>query len=86
MKSPNRALSTESVGWNGSAFVLPDECIGGNTDETLLLQNASQDHSFKQSGTLEEWKQNVAQPRCWKQQTRAGDVHGLRGSAAGAVL
>lgn len=60
VKSPNRALSTESVGWNGSAFVLPDECIGGNTDETLLLQNASQDHSFKQSGTLEEWKQNVA--------------------------
>jgi putative DNA primase/helicase len=52
VKSPNRALSTDSVGWNGSAFVLPD----GNTGETLLLQNATSDHSFKQSGTLEEWK------------------------------
>jgi hypothetical protein len=60
VKSPNRALSTESVGWNGDAFVLPDECIGGNTGETLLLQNATQDHPFKQSGTLEEWQQEVA--------------------------
>jgi putative DNA primase/helicase len=56
VKSPNRALSTESVGWNGNAFVLPDECIGGNTGETLLLLNATNDHSFKQSGTLEEWQ------------------------------
>jgi putative DNA primase/helicase len=56
VKSPNRALSTESVGWNGNAFMLPDECIGGNIGETLLLQNASHDHSFKQSGTLEEWQ------------------------------
>ena len=56
VKSPNRALSTDSVGWNGNAFVLPDECIGGNTGETLLLQNATSDHSFKQSGTLEEWQ------------------------------
>jgi putative DNA primase/helicase len=56
VKSPNRALSTEGVGWNGNAFVLPDECFGGNTGETLLLQNATNDHSFKQSGTLEEWK------------------------------
>jgi putative DNA primase/helicase len=60
VKSPNRALSTESVGWNGNAFVLPDECIGGNTGEILLLENASQDHSFKQSGTLEGWQQQVA--------------------------
>lgn len=57
VKSPNRALSTDSVGWNGDAFVLPDECIGGNTGETLLLQNASPDHPFKQSGTLEEWQE-----------------------------
>jgi putative DNA primase/helicase len=60
VKSPNRALSTESVGWNGNAFVLPDECIGGNADERLLLQNATQDHPFKQSGTIEEWQQSVA--------------------------
>jgi putative DNA primase/helicase len=61
--SPNRALATESVGWNGSAFVLPDECFGGNAGETLLLQNAtSHEHSFRQSGTLEEWQQAIARP------------------------
>lgn len=56
--SPNRALATERVGWNGSAFVLPDECFGGNLGETLLLQNAtSHEHLFRQAGTLEEWQE-----------------------------
>jgi putative DNA primase/helicase len=56
--SSNRALATECVGWNGNAFVLPDECFGGNSGETLLLQNAtSHEHSVKQSGTLEEWQE-----------------------------
>jgi putative DNA primase/helicase len=56
--SPNRALSTGHVGWNGTAFVLPDDCFGGNSGETLLLQNATaQEHSFRKSGTLEEWQE-----------------------------
>ena len=56
--SPNRALATDRVGWNGSAFVLPDECFGGNPGETLLLQNSTaHEHSFRQAGTLEEWQE-----------------------------
>jgi putative DNA primase/helicase len=56
--SPNRALATERVGWNDGAFVMPDECFGGNSGETMLLRDASaHEHSFRQSGTLEEWQQ-----------------------------
>jgi putative DNA primase/helicase len=58
VNSPNRALSTDRVGWNGTAFVLPDECFGGNQGETLLLQNStSHEHLFRQSGTLDEWQE-----------------------------
>jgi putative DNA primase/helicase len=46
--SPNRALATDRVGWNGTAFVLPDECFGGKPGETHLLQNAtSHEHSAR---------------------------------------
>jgi putative DNA primase/helicase len=56
--SPNRALATETVGWNGDAFVLPDECFGGKTGETLLLQSSTaHEHSFRQAGTLEDWQE-----------------------------
>jgi putative DNA primase/helicase len=56
--SPNRALATDRVGWNGNAFVLPDECFGGNPGETLLLQNSTaHEHSFRQAGSLEEWQE-----------------------------
>jgi putative DNA primase/helicase len=58
VNSPNRALATDRVGWNGTAFVLPDECFGGKQGETLLLQNStSHEHLFRQSGTLDEWQE-----------------------------
>jgi putative DNA primase/helicase len=58
VRSPNRALATDRVGRNGTAFVLPDECFGGKPGETLLLQNAtSHEHLFRQAGTLEEWQE-----------------------------
>jgi putative DNA primase/helicase len=61
VKSPKRARATQRVGWHGNAFVLPDDCFGNNERDALLLQSVTaHEHSFRQSGTLESWQQNVA--------------------------
>jgi putative DNA primase/helicase len=61
VKSPNRARATEHIGWHDGAYVLPDTSYGGDPRETLLLQSATaHEHSFRQSGSLEDWQQNVA--------------------------
>ena len=61
VKSPNRARATEQIGWHDGAYVLPDTSYGGDPRETLLLQSATaHEHSFRQSGSLEDWQQNVA--------------------------
>jgi putative DNA primase/helicase len=61
VKSPNRALATERIGWHDGAYVLPDASFGGDPRETLLLQSpTAHEHSFRQSGSLEDWQQNVA--------------------------
>jgi putative DNA primase/helicase len=62
VKSPNRARATQRVGWHGNSFVMPDDCYGVDERDTLLLQSATaQEHAFRQSGTLESWRQNVGQ-------------------------
>ena len=61
VKSPNRARATQRVGWHGNSFVLPDDCFGVDKRDTLLLQSATaHEHSFRQSGTLQSWQENVA--------------------------
>ena len=61
VRSPCRCRSTPHVGWHGNAFVLPDVCFGAGEREDLLLQNASVlEHSFRHSGTLESWQQEIA--------------------------
>jgi putative DNA primase/helicase len=61
VKSPNRARATQRVGWHSNSFVLPDDCFGMDAGDALLLQSATaHEHSFRQSGTLESWQQNVA--------------------------
>ena len=61
VKSPNRARATEHIGWHDGAYVLPDTSYGGDSRETLLLQSATaHEHSFRQSGSLEDWQQEVA--------------------------
>jgi uncharacterized protein (DUF927 family) len=60
-RSPDRARATPRIGWHGTAFVLPDESFGEKEGEKLLLQTATQhEHTFRQSGALESWKQHVA--------------------------
>nr|WP_224741953.1 DUF927 domain-containing protein [Bradyrhizobium sp. 2S1] len=60
VKSPNRARATQRVGWHSNSFVMPDDCFGVDRRDTLLLQSVTaHEHSFRQSGTLASWQQNV---------------------------
>ena len=55
------ARCVDRTGWYGSAFVLPDETIGGMSGERVLLQAASGGHrAYRQSGALEDWQRDVA--------------------------
>jgi len=59
--SPNRVTATLRIGWHGSAYVLPDQSIGAEGREDLLLQgNGAFEHAFRQRGTLHEWQDEVA--------------------------
>jgi uncharacterized protein (DUF927 family) len=61
VKSQNRARATQRVGWHGNSFVMPDDCFGIDQRDLLLLQSASaHEHPFRQGGTLDGWKDNVA--------------------------
>jgi putative DNA primase/helicase len=61
VRSPTRCRATPHVGWHGNSFVLPDACFAAADREVLLLQNASVlEHCFRQSGTLESWRQGIA--------------------------
>ncbi|MGC2225293.1 MAG: DUF927 domain-containing protein [Methylocella sp.] len=61
VRSPARVTATSRVGWHGSAFVLPDQCIGALHGEDLLLQGSGAiEHAFRERGTLEEWQNQIA--------------------------
>lgn len=61
VRSPKRARATQRVGWHSNSFVMPDDCFGGDERDTLLLQSVTaHEHSFRQSGTLQSWQQNIA--------------------------
>jgi uncharacterized protein (DUF927 family) len=61
VRSPNRARATNRIGWHGDAFVLPDTCFPEDTSDPYILQSAAtQEHAFRQSGTLESWQDEVA--------------------------
>ena len=56
VKSANRVRAAQRGGWHGSKFVLPATCIGSDELETFVLQGGTQDHAFRQAGTLDGWK------------------------------
>jgi putative DNA primase/helicase len=61
VRSPNRARATQRVGWHGDSFVLPDDCVGADAREILLLQSVTaHEHSFRRKGIFEGWQQNIA--------------------------
>jgi putative DNA primase/helicase len=49
------------VGWYGERnYVLPDETLGDETEERIVLQSAVDDYRLTTSGTLEEWREQVS--------------------------
>lgn len=59
--SPVRARATNRIGWHGDTYVLPDHCFGAKDGDTHLLQTVTaHEHSFRESGTLTSWQENVA--------------------------
>src|SRR5262249_8756757 len=56
------ALCVSRVGWHGSSFVYPDETINPPDGERLILQTMLDfDNGFKASGTLADWKAEIAE-------------------------
>lgn len=46
-------------GWYNNIFVFPDQTIGKST-EKIIYQSENKSRDYKQSGTLEEWQNNIA--------------------------
>lgn len=58
---PERALCVEHTGWLGSVFVLPHRTFGQNSERVIFqATEAYRTMLMSVSGTLDEWKQNVA--------------------------
>ncbi len=58
-KPPKRnVIAARSVGWHGAAFVLPDEVFG--EVDVWYQSEAATVAEFDQSGTLDEWRGQVA--------------------------
>jgi putative DNA primase/helicase len=59
--SPVRLRCVSKTGWHGKTFVLPDgESIGNNDDHYIYLGSKHHTRSCRESGTLEEWRNNIA--------------------------
>lgn len=55
-----RVRCTDRIGWHDGVYVLPDRTIG-ESDEIVMFQAAAGVVSqFKQKGTLQQWRDNVA--------------------------
>ena len=55
------ARCVDRVGWHNNAYVLPDTTLGDTGSERLVLQNLDRrSEGYRQSGTLESWKQAIA--------------------------
>ncbi|AOJ09246.1 DUF927 domain-containing protein [Burkholderia mayonis] len=59
-RSDQRARCTSRIGWHGNAFVLPDRTIGAGDDLTIFQTDGSIESHFKQSGTLDDWRRELA--------------------------
>ena len=58
-----RVRAVTRVGWHGDVFVLPDESFGCKGKERTLYQSAaSVTHAFNVSGSLEDWRREIATP------------------------
>lgn len=56
---PKKVRITSKIGWQGTAFVLPDETLG-KTDEDFLFKSDNYTSKFNVKGSLEDWKLHIA--------------------------
>ncbi len=57
-----KALCVDRLGWYGGQYILPDKSIG-ETEEITVFQNSGYlEPAYSQTGTLQDWKDNVAAP------------------------
>lgn len=55
------AICVDKTGWHGDCFVFPSSVIGEQKSERLILQSEHNGSNlYLQSGTLEEWQQEIA--------------------------
>lgn len=55
------ALSVSRTGWQGQAFVLPDEVIGDTSKQAIYLQaDVSLPEGYETAGTAQAWREQVA--------------------------
>lgn len=55
-----RVRCVPRVGWHGGAFVLPDKVIGTGRESLIYQADMPIQSQFKESGTLDEWRREVA--------------------------
>lgn len=61
-KTDARVRCTDKIGWHDDVYVMPNRTIGEGADgEKVVFQSPSgSDSQFKQRGSLDEWKREVA--------------------------
>lgn len=55
-----RIRQVQYPGWQGNVFVTPEKVYGATDDEKVVMTNDNK-ITMAQSGTLEEWQENIAQ-------------------------
>lgn len=60
LSKPERTVvCVDRTGWHEHTYVLPDMVIGVDAEGVILQTSSYQTQDFKQSGTLEDWKQHI---------------------------
>jgi putative DNA primase/helicase len=52
-------ISSESTGWHGDSFVLPDKTYGKTSSEIVFNKEFKSKYPFNISGTISDWKNSV---------------------------
>ncbi|WP_230414501.1 DUF927 domain-containing protein [Collimonas silvisoli] len=59
-KTDLRVRCTDRIGWHDDVYVLPDSTIGEGEEKVMFQSSGGVVSQFKQRGTLEQWKNEVA--------------------------
>ncbi|MET3130288.1 putative DNA primase/helicase [Oxalobacteraceae bacterium GrIS 1.11] len=61
-KTDQRVRCTDRIGWHDDQYVLPDRTIGEGNEKVMFQAAGGVVSQFKQRGTLEQWKSEIAAP------------------------